>query len=121
MKSYVIEGGKKLNGTIKISGSKNASLPILAATILGNGTSKLYNVPNISDIENTINILKIIGCKIKKNNGKIEVNSQYINKTEIPTDLMSKMRSSVILAGAMLGKFKKVKFSYPGGYDICLE
>ena len=118
MKSYIIDGGRKLNGTVKISGSKNASLPILAATILANGTSKIYNVPNISDIDNTLKILQKIGCKTKRSNGKLEINPQYINCTEIPKDLMSKMRSSVILAGAILGKYGKVKFSYPGGCDI---
>lgn len=118
MKSFIVEGGKKLDGTIKVSGSKNASLPILAATILGNGTSKLYNIPNISDIDNTIRILKLLGAKAKKGKNRIEINTQNINKTEIPAELMSKMRSSIILAGAILGRFKKVKFSYPGGCDI---
>lgn len=119
MKSYIVEGGKKLSGMVEISGSKNASLPILAATILGKGTSRLFNVPDISDVDNTIEILSVLGCKIKKDNKKIEVNSDSINKTEIPMDLMSKMRSSIILAGALVGRFKQVKFSYPGGYDIC--
>ena len=59
-----------------------------------------------------------MGCKIKKNSGKIEINSKYINKTEIPEDLMRQMRSTVILAGAILGRFKEVKFSYPGGCEI---
>ena len=118
MKSYIIEGGRKLKGTVEIGGSKNASLPILAATILGNGISKIYNVPNISDIDNTLKILQKIGCKVKRNNGKIEINSHYIKNTEIPKELMSKMRSSVILAGALLGKYGKAKFSYPGGCDI---
>ncbi len=118
MKAYIVEGGRKLEGIVKISGSKNAALPILAATILGSGVSKLYNMPNISDIENTLEILKILGCKVKKANGKIEINSQNVSKTEIPKHLMSKMRSSVILAGAILGRFKEVKFSYPGDCDI---
>ena len=118
MKSYIIEGGRKLEGTVKISGSKNAALPILAATILGSGSSKLYNIPNISDTKNTLEILSILGCKIKSNSAKIEVNSSRMNKTEIPDNLMNKMRSTVILAGAILGRFKEVTFSYPGGCDI---
>lgn len=118
MKSYIIEGGKRLSGSVSISGSKNSSLPILAASILGIGTSKLYNVPDISDVNNTLEIIKKLGGKIKKNNGKIEIESKNIDRTEIPSELMSKMRSSIILAGAILGRFKKVKFSYPGGYDV---
>lgn len=118
MKSYIIEGGKKLEGTVKISGSKNASLPILAATILSEKTNKLYNVPQIKDTKTTLEILKLLGCKIKQNSGKIEINSKHITKTEIPENLMREMRSTVIMAGALLGRFKEVTFSYPGGCDI---
>ena len=118
MKSYIIEGGKKLEGTVKISGSKNASLPILAATILSERTNKLYNVPQIKDTKTTLEILKLLGCKIKQNSGKIEINSKHITKTEIPEHLMREMRSTVIMAGALLGRFKEVTFSYPGGCDI---
>ena len=115
MKSYIIEGGKRLSGIVNISGSKNSSLPILAATILGEGNMRLYNIPSISDVDNTIEIIKGLGGNVKRNNGKIEVNCKNINKTEIPVELMSKMRSSVIIAGALIGRFKNVKFSYPGG------
>ena len=118
MKSYIIEGGKRLEGTVKISGSKNASLPILAATILNGNSNRLYNVPNIRDTKITLEILKLLGCKIKRNSGKIEINSKNITKTEIADNLMRKMRSTVILAGALLGRFKEVTFSYPGDCDI---
>ena len=118
MPSYIIEGGKRLEGEVEVSGSKNASLPILAATILNKGTTKLYSVPEIRDTRITQEILKIIGCKIKKNKGKIEINSKNITKKEIPEHLMHQMRSTVILAGAILGRFREVRFSYPGGCDI---
>ena len=118
MLSYIIEGGRTLEGTVKISGSKNASLPIIAASILNGGISKLYNVPSIHDTETTLRILKILGCKICKKNGKIIVDSSKMSSHEIPDDLMRQMRSSVVLAGAILARFKNVKFSYPGGCDI---
>ena len=118
MSSYIIEGGKKLEGDVLVSGSKNASLPILASAILNEGTTKLYNVPEISDTKITIDILKLLGCKVKKNNGKVEINSQNIINKEIPEKLMHQMRSTVVLAGAILGRFKEVRFSYPGGCDI---
>ena len=70
MSSYIIEGGKRLEGIVNISGSKNASLPIIAASILNGGVSKLYNVPNINDTQTTLKILKILGCKVDKKNGK---------------------------------------------------
>ena len=118
MRSYIIEGGRKLEGEVEVSGSKNASLPILAATILNEGTTKLYNVPEIRDTKITQEILKFLGCTVKKNKGKIEINSKNISKKEIPEHLMHQMRSTVILAGAILGRFKEVTFSYPGGCDI---
>ena len=118
MYHYIIEGGKRLEGEVSVSGSKNASLPILASTILNSGVTKLYNVPEIRDTRITQEILKFLGCKVKKNKGKVEINSKNITKKEIPEHLMHQMRSTVILAGAILGRFKEVTFSYPGDCDI---
>lgn len=118
MKSYIIEGGRKLEGEVRISGSKNASLPIIASTILNSDITKLYNVPNIHDTQITLKILRLLGCKVKKNNGKIEINSKNMKEKAIPEELMREMRSTVVLAGAILGRFKEVTFSYPGGCDI---
>jgi len=118
VKEYVIEGGKCLSGSTYVSGSKNASLPILAATILNAGTTKLYHVPRIRDTKITLEILRLLGCKIKLNNDKIVINSKNMNQVEIPEEQMRQMRSTVILAGAILGRFKEAVFSYPGGCDI---
>ena len=118
MSSYVIEGGKKLEGEIKVSGSKNSSLPIIAATILNGGISKLYNVPKIHDTQMMFEILKQLGCEVKKNGNKVIVDSSKLNKHEISENLMREMRSSVILAGALIGRVHKAVFSYPGGCDI---
>ena len=118
MLSYIIEGGKKLEGTVKASGSKNSSLPIIAATILNAGKTTLYNVPNIQDTQMMFKILEILGAKVEKKNGKIKIDTSKIEKFEIPPELMHKMRSSVILAGALLGRYHKAIFSYPGGCDI---
>ena len=118
MASYIIEGGKRLEGEINISGSKNASLPIMAASILSGEKTTLYNVPNIEDTKTMLEILQILGCKVSRKNGKILIDSKNIKTQEIPDKLMRKMRSSVVIAGAIIGRFKKVKFSYPGGCDI---
>jgi len=118
MSSYIIEGGHKLEGTVKISGSKNAALPILAATVLNVGKTTLYNVPNIQDTQMMFKILETLGGKVEKKNNKIIIDTSKINKFEISEELMHKMRSSVILAGALLGRYKKAIFSYPGGCDI---
>ena len=118
MLRYIIEGGRRLEGTVSASGSKNASLPIIAATILSGKSTKLYNVPNIHDTQITLKILKLLGCKVKKERGKIEINTKQMNKTQIPENLMKQMRSSVIMAGAIIGRFKEATFSYPGGCEI---
>lgn len=118
MSTYIINGGRRLEGEANVSGSKNASLPILAATILNKGITKLYNVPNIHDTKVMIEILKYLGCKVKRNRDKIIVDARDIKKQEIPDELMRKMRSSVILVGALIGRFNKATFSCPGGCDI---
>lgn len=118
MLSYIIEGGNKLEGTVKISGSKNSSLPILAATILNKGKTVLYNVPNIQDTQMMFKILESLGAKVEKKKGKVKIDTSSVVKYQIPENLMHKMRSSVIFAGALLGCYKKAIFSYPGGCDI---
>ena len=118
MSEFIINGGKKLNGEIKISGSKNAALPIIAASLLNKEKVTLYNVPNIEDVNTTIKILRILGCKVTEKCDKIEISSQEIKSTEIPKELMKKSRSTVIIAGALIGRFKKATFSYPGGCNI---
>ena len=111
MSEFIINGGKKLNGEIKISGSKNAALPIIAASLLNKEKVTLYNVPNIEDVNTTIKILRILGCKVTEKCDKIEISSQEIKSTEIPKELMKKSRSTVIIAGALIGRFKKAVYN----------
>ena len=118
MAEYIIEGGKKAEGEVTISGSKNASLPIIAATILNRGKTTLYNVPNIHDTQMMFEIIKNLGAKISKKGKKVIVDTTNINSYEILEYLMRQMRSSVIIVGALLGRYKKATFSYPGGCDI---
>ena len=118
MQSYIIKGGEKIEGKTNSSGSKNSSLPILAATILNKGKTTLKNVPNIHDTKIMFDIMKLLGCNIQEEKGKIIIDSRNIDNYEIPDELMRQMRSSVILAGAILGRCKKATFSYPGGCDI---
>ena len=118
MSKFIIHGGKKLKGEVKISGSKNAALPIIAATVLIKGRTTLYNVPNIQDVQTMFEIIKDIGGKVTKKNNKVIIDTSKVHTDEIPEELMRKMRSSVILAGAIIGKYHKANFSYPGGCDI---
>ena len=118
MQSYIVNGGEKIEGEIESSGSKNSSLPILAATILNKGKTVLKNVPDIHDTKIMFDIMRLLGCKINQEKNKIIIDSSSIDNYEIPDELMRQMRSSVILAGAILSRVKKATFSYPGGCDI---
>ena len=118
MNEYIIEGGRKLSGIIDVSGSKNATLPILAATILNDGITIINNVPNIKDVNSMCAILQNLGCTIIREKNTVKVNSTNITTSEIPEKLMREMRSSVILAGALIGRTKKCHFTYPGGCEI---
>lgn len=117
-KSYIVNGASKLEGELSASGSKNATLPILAASILSGKTTTLYNVPKIEDTRITLEILREMGCKIKEKNEKVIIDSNNIKTTTIPHELMKKLRSSVIIVGALISRFKSATFTYPGGCDI---
>lgn len=115
---YKLKGVKKLEGIVNISGSKNASLPILAATILNGKKATIYNLPDIKDVKTTLKILELLGCKVDKKKNKVIIDSSNMDKYTVPHDLMRELRSSVILAGAIIGRFKRAIFSYPGGCEI---
>ena len=93
-------------------------MPIIAATVLIKGKTVLYNVPNIQDVQTMFEIIRDIGGKVTKKNNKIIIDTSKVHTYEIPENLMRKMRSSVILAGAIIGKYNKANFSYPGGCEI---
>ena len=118
MSKYIITGGNTLCGKIKMQGSKNAALPILAAAMLCDEKCEIHNCPDISDVKVTVEILNHLGCKAVFENGTVFVDSSCADKFDIPENLMRKMRSSVVFMGAILGRMKKAKCSYPGGCEI---
>jgi len=115
MSRFVIAGGAKLEGEIMVEGSKNAVLPILAASLLNGGESIVKNCPRLRDVEVMIEILKKIGCSAKMEGDVIIINSSNIKETQIPVELAAEMRSSIIFMGPMLARCGKVTISYPGG------
>ena len=119
MQKLFIKGKKEISGNISISGSKNATLPILAASLLANEV-KLSNVPFVKDIFTMIELLKFIGIivKIKKNNKTIELINKKNIKTLAPYKLVKTMRAGVLVLGPLLTKYKKAKVSLPGGCAI---
>ncbi len=120
MDKLEVFGAQKLKGQIKISGSKNASLPILAATILSNKKIHLSNLPKVKDIETMIKLLKSVGSKIKisKNKNSISVKNDKPIKTFAPYNLVKTMRAGILVLGPMLARFGKAKISLPGGCSI---
>ncbi|MFA5523572.1 MAG: UDP-N-acetylglucosamine 1-carboxyvinyltransferase [Tissierellales bacterium] len=118
MSKYIIEGGRRLVGEVPVIGAKNAVLPILAATIINNNTSTIFNTPNLKDVEVMEQILVSIGCKVSRVDNVIFVDSRNISKINIPEELVREMRSSIILMGAMLSRCGEVEISYPGGCEI---
>ncbi len=118
MARYVIEGGKRLEGEICIDGAKNAVLPIIAAAILNGKESVIHNCPNISDVITMVEILRHLGCTVIWNNKTLIINSVNIDRYEVPDNLVRKMRSSIIVLGALLGRFNQGQVSYPGGCPL---
>ena len=118
MKKLEVFGAKKLKGQIKISGSKNASLPILAATLLSNKKIYLNNLPRVKDIETMIILLESLGSKIKRVKDKIYIDNSNQKKTFASYNLVKTMRGSILVLGPLLAKFKKAKVSSPGGCTI---
>ena len=118
MSNYIIHGGNRLEGEINVSGSKNAALPIIAASLLNKGCVEIENCPDIHDVKIMFTILEKLGCKVNISNSKILIDTVDLNNCEIPEDLMHEMRSSVIIVGALLGRMGCCKFTYPGGCEI---
>ncbi|MBQ6499558.1 MAG: UDP-N-acetylglucosamine 1-carboxyvinyltransferase, partial [Ruminococcus sp.] len=118
MSVYVIEGGRTLSGEVKIQGSKNSTLPILAATLLCGGESVLFNCPRLSDVEASLDILRYIGCTARREGSTVIVDTGSVSRCEIPPTLMHRMRSSIIFLGAMIARFDRVRMSFPGGCEL---
>ncbi len=118
MNRYKIEGGQRLFGSIDIHGAKNAALPILAATIINSGKSVIHNCPNLSDIQSTIEILEILGCKVTFEGSELVVDSTHVVPCDIPSCVMSKTRSSTVFAGALAARCKNAYIAGSGGCQI---
>ena len=118
MQKLEVFGSNKLKGTIDISGSKNASLPILAASLLTNKKIYLRNLPKVKDIETMIDLLKSLGSKIKFNNNELEIDNSKQNKKFASYNLMKTMRAGILVLGPLLAKFGVAKVSLPGGCAI---
>ena len=118
MQKLEVFGANKLKGEIKISGSKNASLPILAATLLSKKKIYLKNLPRVKDIETMVSLLQSLGSKIKFNQNNLVIDNIKQNKSFAPYSLVKTMRAGILVLGPLLAKFGKAKVSLPGGCAI---
>ncbi|HKQ70935.1 MAG TPA: UDP-N-acetylglucosamine 1-carboxyvinyltransferase, partial [Polyangiaceae bacterium] len=118
MDAIRIRGGKRLQGTVEVSGAKNAALPILCATLLSDGESLLRNVPALRDIETTAALLRFLGRGCEVNAPEVRVKAGSDVKPEAPYELVKQMRASVLVLGPLLARFGRAKVSLPGGCAI---
>ncbi len=118
MKSLRIRGGHRLKGQVEISGSKNATLPIMAASLMSTGEVVLSGVPDLEDINVMSEALAILGAKIKREDDILAIDARGINHYELPENISRRMRASNLVMGALLGRFKQARVAYPGGCAI---
>lgn len=118
MKQIIIEGNHPLSGTIKIGGAKNSAVALIPAAIMADGVVKISNVPNISDKNALVDILKLLNVSVKSQNGTMEIDATKLENKTIPENLSNRLRASYYFMGALLGRYKHVEIYFPGGCNI---
>lgn len=118
MDCLVVRGAKPLKGQVRISGSKNSTLPIMAASLLCSGEVILTGVPDLEDIKVMSQALEILGAKVKREDDVLIINGSTVDKFELPEEISRKMRASNLVMGALLSRFHHARVAYPGGCAI---
>ena len=118
MELWHIRGGKRLEGACFVQGSKNASLPILAASVICPASTQLLNVPQLRDVDAALRILRHLGCRAEQRDGEVSIDSRSLSGCNIPHSLMEEMRSSVIFMGALVARCGEARLSLPGGCQL---
>lgn len=118
MAKIIIDGSKRLFGRLKVQGAKNSVLPVLAGTLLCRGECTVHNCPELSDVKTSVKILKHLGCKCTVTGNTAVVDSATVTECDIPDELMREMRSSVVFAGAVIGRVGRAVISSPGGCEL---
>ncbi len=118
MDKFVIQGGKKLHGSVRVSGAKNAALPLMTAALLPVGKTVLHNVPQINDVKMMAHLLRIIGARVDFEGDTLIIDSTNCTYTEAPYELVSKMRASIYVLGPLLARLHEADVSFPGGCAI---
>ncbi|MFC1564333.1 UDP-N-acetylglucosamine 1-carboxyvinyltransferase [candidate division KSB1 bacterium] len=115
MDKFIINGGNRLAGEVKISGAKNAVLPVIAASILAEGKNRIKNVPDLRDVRSMCSMLEYLGAKTEFSDSELVIDTSGVNKFQAPYDLVRKMRASVYVLGPLTGRYGKAEVSLPGG------
>jgi len=118
MDKIIVEGGRSLKGQVRISGAKNAALPILVSSLLAEGINTYSNVPNLKDIESVKLLLSNLGARAETHGDSVHVDTGHILGYEAPYDLVRKMRASILVLGPMVARLQKARVSLPGGCAI---
>jgi UDP-N-acetylglucosamine 1-carboxyvinyltransferase len=118
MDKLIIEGGRELHGEIRISGAKNAALPLIAATLLAPGWHVIHNVPDLRDTRTILALLESLGAAWKREGDTLSINTEALNNLEASYDLVKTMRASILVLGPLLARTGKAKVSLPGGCAI---
>ncbi|MBU1089981.1 UDP-N-acetylglucosamine 1-carboxyvinyltransferase [Patescibacteria group bacterium] len=118
MSKFVIHGGKPLAGVVRVSGSKNAALPLLAATLLTSQECILRNIPNVADVRLMLEILEKLGARYSFEKNVVKIRTTKIKSTRVPSELAEKMRASILLLGPLLARAGKAEIAFPGGCVI---
>ena len=118
MQKLAIQGGYPLNGEVRISGAKNAALPILCASLLTGDPLQLGNVPDLNDVATMRKLLQQMGVKIEANGGQVSLSAAHIDKLEAPYDMVKTMRAAILVLGPLVARFGEARVSLPGGCAI---
>ncbi len=115
MDKFIIRGGKKLNGTVHVSGAKNASLALMPATLLASGKYELFNTPDLRDVASMSRLLQTMGVTLERKGHILSINTFRVNKFEAPYEHVKKMRASIYVLGPLVARYGRAKVSLPGG------
>lgn len=117
-RKLIVNGGRKIEGELRVHGAKNSALPLLSAAVLAHGETVLHNCPELTDVDAACRILTHLGCRCKRSGDTVTVDATNVSGYEIPDSLMREMRSSIVFLGAVLGRTGRCRLSFPGGCEL---
>ncbi|MDE7362361.1 MAG: UDP-N-acetylglucosamine 1-carboxyvinyltransferase [Oscillospiraceae bacterium] len=117
-RKLIVNGGRRLEGELRVHGAKNSALPLLSATVLAHGETVLHNCPQLTDVDAACRILTHLGCRCRRSGNTVTVDALNVSGSEIPDTLMREMRSSIVFLGAVLGRAGRCRLSFPGGCEL---